>query len=138
MRLVPAPGGRERVPYPLIFGAITLLVAAAAWLRLSLTTGWIPALCVFRGLTGFPCPACHSTRALAALLTGRVGTALAFNPLVTLLALGAVAAAGFSAARRLRGGAVHALEISPREGTALRAAAVTALAANWVYLIVSR
>ena len=138
MRLVPAPGGRDRVPYPLIFGAVTLLIAAAAWLRISLTTGWIPALCVFRGLTGIPCPACHSTRALAALLTGRVSAALAFNPLVTLLALGSVAAAGLSAARRLGGGDLLALEVSRREGTALRAAAVTALAANWLYLIVSR
>jgi hypothetical protein len=138
MRLVPAPRGQDRAPYALIFGAITLLAAAAAWLRITVTTGWIPALCVLRSLTGIPCPACHSTRALSALLTGRIGAALAFNPLVTLLALGSAGAALGSAARRLAGRGILALEVSRREETALRVAAVTAVAANWIYLLASR
>jgi len=138
MRLVPAPRGQQRVPYALIFGAVALLAAAAAWLRISWTTGWIPALCAFRSLTGIPCPACHSTRALSALFTGRIGAALAFNPLITLLALGSAGAALGSAARRLAGCGILALEISAREETALRVAAATAVAANWIYLLAFR
>lgn len=136
MRLVPAPRGQDRVPYALIFGAITLLAAAAAWLRITVTTGWIPALCVLREVTGIPCPACGSTRALSALLTGRIGSALAFNPLVTLLAVGSASAASGSTVRRLAGRGALALEVSPREETVLRVVAVTAVAANWAYLII--
>ena len=138
MRLVPAPRGQQRVPYALSFGAIAILAAAAAWLRISWTTGWIPALCALRSLTGIPCPACHSTRALSALLTGKVGAALAFNPLVTLVALGSAGAALGSAVRRLAGRGILALEISAREETVLRAATVLAVAANWIYLLAVR
>jgi len=138
MRVVPAPRGRDRVPYALIFGAVTLLAAAAAWIRITATTEWIPALCLLRVATGIPCPACHSTPALSALLTGRIGAALAFNPLITLLALGSVAAALGSAARRLAGRPALTLRTSQREETALRFAAIAAIAANWIYLLVSR
>ena len=123
MRFVLASRGQDRVPYALIFGAITLLAAAAAWLRITATAGWLPALCVLRSMTGIPCPACHSTRARSALLTGRIGAALVFNPLVTLLALGSAGAALGSAARRLAGRGILALQVSPREETALRATA---------------
>jgi hypothetical protein len=138
MRLVAAPPRGDRVPYPLVFGALTLLCAAGAWLRVSFTSGWIPSLCLFRRLTGIPCPACHATRALASLLTGSVGASLAWNPLAALLALASVAAALASLARRLSGRPALALRIGPREGVALRAAAAVILAANWIFLIVSR
>ena len=138
MRLVPAPRRADRVPYAIIFGAVALLAAAAAWVRITLTTGWIPPLCVFRHLTGVPCPACHSTRALSALITGRFGEALASNPLITLLALGCAGAALGSAARRLAGRGVLTLEVSPGEGKALRVATLTAIAVNWIYLLATR
>lgn len=40
--------------------------------------------CPFRLLTGLLCPGCGATRALHQLLHGRVGAALALNPLVPL------------------------------------------------------
>jgi hypothetical protein len=138
MRLVAAPRQEARAPYALIFGAVALLAAAAAWIRITLTTGWIPPLCVFRHLTGIPCPACHSTRALSALITGRIGEALAFNPFITLLALGCAGAALGSAARRLAGRGALTLEVSPGEGNALRVATLAAIAANWIYLLATR
>ncbi len=138
MRLVPAPRGREQVPYPLIFGAITLLVAAAAWLRVSLTTGWLPPLCPLRVLTGIPCPACRATRALAALLSGHPGAALGLNPLAALVALGCIGAALVSAARRLAGGSPLSLQLGRRESALLRLGAVAALSANWIYLVATR
>jgi hypothetical protein len=138
MRLVPAPRDAGRIPYPVVFGAITLLAAAAAWLRISFTTDWIPSLCLFRRWTGIPCPACHATRALAALLSGRPGAALAWNPLVALLAAGSVVAALASAARRLSGRESLSMQFRPREERALRVAAVSLVAANWIYLVASR
>ena len=138
MRLVPAPPHEDRFPYPVIFGVIALLAAVAAWLRVSLTLDWIPSLCLFRRMTGIPCPACHATRALFALITGNVGAALASNPLVTLLAMGSALAALASLARRMAGRRPLALEFGPRESVALRVAAVILIAGNWIYLVASR
>ena len=38
--------------------------------------------CVFHTLTGLDCPGCGSTRALHALLHGRVGEAFRYNPIL--------------------------------------------------------
>lgn len=48
--------------------------------------------CVFKFVTGIPCPGCGTTRAIEALLRGQIGLALWYNPvaivvLVYLLAL---------------------------------------------------
>lgn len=42
--------------------------------------------CLFRWLTGLPCPSCGATRALRTLLQGDVWQALAVNPLGLVLA----------------------------------------------------
>ncbi len=41
-------------------------------------------VCVFKGLTGLPCPTCGSTRALGRLFAFDLAGALAMNPLATL------------------------------------------------------
>ena len=38
-------------------------------------------LCIFRLLTGIPCPGCGMTRALAAVLRGELAAAFSFHPL---------------------------------------------------------
>lgn len=38
-----------------------------------------PSLCLFRLATGKPCPACGMTRAVSALLRGKVGLAVSYN-----------------------------------------------------------
>jgi hypothetical protein len=46
-----------------------------------------PTVCPFRLVTGFPCPGCGTTRAVAAFLDGRLSDSIEFNPLgVTFLA----------------------------------------------------
>lgn len=37
--------------------------------------------CLFRAITGFPCPACGSTRSIVAVLRGEMQEALLLNPL---------------------------------------------------------
>jgi Protein of unknown function (DUF2752) len=51
--------------------------------------------CPFHTLTGWDCPGCGSTRALAALLHGELLRALSLNPLLPLCLL-ALAACGAS------------------------------------------
>jgi uncharacterized protein DUF2752 len=138
MRIALEPPAQDRFPAAAVFGAITLLAAAASWVRVSMTLSWIPSLCLFRRMTGIPCPACHATRALASLATLRLGDALAFNPLITLVALFAALAALFDAACRFFGREARILDVSPKDGAALRAAAVIVIAANWIYLVATR
>lgn len=40
-----------------------------------------PILCLFRNLTGLPCPFCGTTRSIGSILQGKFETALALNPL---------------------------------------------------------
>jgi hypothetical protein len=47
--------------------------------------------CVFRAVTGIPCPTCGATRGTLALLDGQPLVALELNPLVTIVAIGFVA-----------------------------------------------
>ena len=45
-------------------------------------------LCLFRRLTGYPCPTCGSTRAVVHLLKGEWGRAFARQPLASAALLG--------------------------------------------------
>jgi len=66
--------------WPLALGAAPLLVAHGG-----------PALCLFRQLSGQPCPLCGGTHACAALISGDVAAAWQANPgLLPLLAVTAV------------------------------------------------
>jgi len=119
-------------PLGAIFGGIGLLAAAAVWLlrldRIPLT------LCVFKGLTGLPCPTCGSTRVLGRLFALDFAGALAMNPFTTL---GAVLVAGWAVADLallLRRRALD-LDVPKRLGFALRVGALVLFLANWVYLI---
>ena len=60
-------------------GIIGVGGAGVVWLVIDAATDgtWTP--CLFKLLTGIPCPACGSTRAVLALLRGE--DALAYNPL---------------------------------------------------------
>ena len=98
--------------------------------------------CLFRWLTGVPCPGCGSLRALRCLARADVAGALAFNPLTTVAALLLLAAAAEWAARSLarRGGVpwqslwLARLWQGVPKGPAIGAAALLT-AANWAWNI---
>ena len=123
----------DRIEFGIIYGGIALMIVAAG--------RFLPVLslapdCVFRGLTGVPCPSCGATRSMVHLSHGLVLSAFAMNPLTTLCLISAVA--WFSAS------IVSAVLDLPRIGIILttaekqivRAGAVILLFAQWAYLVI--
>jgi len=86
-------------------------------------------------VTGCPCPACGATRCVLALLHGRVGEALGWNPLV-FAGLAGIALVNLYAAAVLAAGLPRArLSLGAPEARLARVACVLLLAANWAYEI---
>jgi hypothetical protein len=128
LRLLARPGP----PLGLVFGATGVLATLAVGL---LHLDRLPvAFCYLKVFTGLPCPTCGSTRALGRLFALDLGGAVAMNPLATL---GAALIALWAAAdlALLPRGRALVLEVSPRAGVVLRAAAIAAVALNWIYLL---
>jgi Protein of unknown function (DUF2752) len=91
-------------------------------------------VCMFKALTGLPCPTCGTTRAFARLFALDPTGALAMNPLAVVLAA-FVALWGLAELALVPSGRSVDFEASPRLARALRIAAVTAAVVNWAYLI---
>jgi hypothetical protein len=122
----------EAPPLGAIFAGIGLLAGAAVGL---LRLDRIPVtLCVFKGVSGLPCPTCGSTRALGRLVALDFAGALAMNPLTTIAAV-VLAAWGIADLALLPRRQALGLEVSPRFGFALRVLALGLFLANWVYLV---
>ncbi len=126
------PPKREERQLAWLWGAVVVcsLLLRPFWLALA---PFVPA-CPFRAITGIPCPTCGTTHAAVALLHGRLGQALALNPLATLAAVAFLA-----------GGLIAPLWATarlpvPELPTPLprwaRIGIVAALLAGWGYVIV--
>ena len=90
-----------------------------------------PGLCLFRDITGVPCPTCGGTRMMVALGRGDVLAALQWNPLLLVaMALGAVWLFVRIALRRR-----IALTCSVPQRRALWIIAALLFVANWIWLI---
>jgi hypothetical protein len=80
-------GIRRRFSSPRACASLALLAAVIAAALLRIFPPWLYSiypLCPFRTLTGWRCPGCGSTRALAALLSGRFADASHYNPLAVI------------------------------------------------------
>ena len=95
------------------------------------------ALCVFKNLTGLPCPTCGSTRAIGRLFALDLAGALAMNPLATLGA-GVVAAWALADLVLLPRGRALGIDVQPRLASRLRIAALLVFLLNWAYLLAAR
>ena len=116
--------------------ALLWLVAAAS--ALALRPLWLtmtPLLrpCVFRSLTGFPCPTCGTTRAATAILEGNLIAAFTANPLAAAAGLLFVVGAPLAVLWAIARWPLPELP-SPLPGW-IRIGAFTIIAANWIYVI---
>lgn len=121
----------SQIEFGLIYGVIALIMLGVA--------RWPPILsfapdCIFKGLTGGPCPTCGSTRALVLLSHGDLVPAFSLNPLVTLAMIAAV----LYFLANLIMLAFHLPRITciltDKEKNVVRAAAIILLLAQWAYL----
>ena len=114
----------------------SLLCAAVAMaaIAISCQTAGIR-LCLFKRLTGIPCPTCGGTRAVLHLLRGDLSAAWRSHPLVTVLLLGLMVNAVLSAASLASFRRLPVLQASPRAWCWLGGLLLALAALNWGYLI---
>jgi hypothetical protein len=67
-----------------------LVVAGWTWVWYASVYPSGGTVCIFKNLTGLPCPSCGSTTAAIEILHGNVAHGLAFNPIGLLLSLGLI------------------------------------------------
>lgn len=133
MRLYLKKKSSNQIEFGIIYGGIALLMLGVG--RLLPILSYAPD-CVFKGLTGIPCPTCGSTRSVVHLAHGDILSALAMNPLTTLCLMAAIAyfisslmSMAFDLPR------INFL-LADKEKNVMRAGAVMILLAQWAYLIV--
>jgi hypothetical protein len=109
--------------------AASALVLRPVWLALT------PHLrsCVFRSLTGIPCPTCGTTRAATALLDGNVFGAVAANPLAAAAGVIFVVGAPIAVLWTLARWPVPELPAPLPRWT--RCAILALILANWAYVV---
>jgi hypothetical protein len=89
--------------------------------------------CVFRAITGIPCPTCGTTRAATAFLDGNLPAAFAANPLAAAMGLLFVVGAPIATLWAI---AQWPLPLLPTPlPTWVRIGTVALIAANWIYVI---
>lgn len=107
------------------------LAGVAATVLAERSFGFDAELCLFHRLTGWPCPACGTTRGVLNLLAGRVAEAWLANPLMMTFLPLMLAATGYRVARRRWPWPA----LTGRGRRVVWAAALAALLANWAYLL---
>ena len=112
-------------------GIVILIVARIVyWLKPPLP------VCMFKTLTGYPCPSCGTTRAIIDLSLFHFWDAILMDPLVCLVGLGVGIYAFYS-------GAVYFLDFpklnfvwTKKRNNLARIIVVLAILLNWAYLII--
>lgn len=128
--------GPEELDHELIWLSVSVMAAASAAVWLALGMPWPH--CLFLAITGHPCVTCGATRSAIQFFHGHFLASLQWNPLV-FAALCGVLVFDLYAAAVLATGAPR-LRLAPltsSEKTTIRWLVVTALALNWIYLLLN-
>jgi len=124
----------RRPPWPLWAVALVVgwmaAVGAAVWVMLKY--GRPVELCLFKRLTGYPCPTCGSTRGMLHILQGDLAGAWTFNPLLFTV----LAAAAALLAVRLAFGRTVRIRMTRGEQRIAWIVGIALLLLNWAYVIV--
>ena len=130
LRLVRAS---RRAPGPAWAIAVVLLWLAlgAADVYLAYRVGMQLRLCVFKRLTGLPCPTCGFTRGGLCFLQGRLVAGWLCNPLLFTVLAGWVCVCLL----RLLSGRELRIELTEREKIVALCFLSVAVVANWAYLV---
>ena len=132
MRLFLKKRSPAQIEFGILYGGIAFLVLLFAWFPPGFAC--LPS-CVFKGLTGFPCPTCGATRSIMHLAHGGGVAALAMNPLIAISFIAAILYLLYSlitlAACAPR---VH-IALTDTEKNTVRIGAIGLVLINWTYLI---
>ncbi len=135
MRIAFKKRSTGQIEFGIIYGSMALLILGAARVLPILS---IAPSCVFKGITGFPCPTCGTTRSVLYLSQGDIATALAMNPLASLGLIAAVPYFFYSVITLIFNLPRMSFILTDREKKAVHATAVMFLLVQWAYLIFTR
>lgn len=116
----------------IVYGGIVLLTLFAGRY---LPVFALAPTCVFRTLTGFPCPTCGSTRSIVFLSRGDLYSAFAMNPLVAACAIAALLLMMYGLFALVFGMPRVGFALSEKEKDRVRLAVVLLVLLNWLYLV---
>jgi hypothetical protein len=122
-----------QIEFGIIYGGIAL-VALFVVRFFPVMTALAPS-CVFKGLTGIPCPTCGGTRAAVHLASGDVIASLGMNPLAATVLIFGILCFFYSALTFLFNIQRINLVITDHEKNAARLILIATAAINWTYLI---
>ena len=112
--------------------SVSSLGAAALWLALGLP--W--PVCLFHQLTGLPCVTCGMTRSGIQFFHGHFLAALQWNPFVFAVLCGVMGFDVYALATVVaRTPRLRIQLLTQRAKTFLRVSVISALALNWIYLL---
>lgn len=91
--------------------------------------------CVFKTITGYPCPTCGSTRVALNIFKPDLGAAFLANPLIFLAGVGFLVWSGYGFYMLFSKKKIK-IKLTPKESLLLKWSILIAVLLNWIYLIV--
>jgi Protein of unknown function (DUF2752) len=132
MRLFLKKRAPDQIEFGLLYGGIALVMLGVGRLHRVLS---LAPDCVFKGLTGIPCPTCGSTRSVVHLSHGDILSAFIMNPLTTLCLILAVLYFIYSLVSAAFDLPRICFLLTNKEKNVVRAGVVLLLLMQWAYLI---
>ncbi|HET6363493.1 MAG TPA: DUF2752 domain-containing protein [Nitrospirota bacterium] len=135
MRVIRQKRTQGGIEYGIIYGGIALLAICVGRFVPVLT--FAPS-CVFKGLTGVPCPTCGATRSVVHLARGELFASFVMNPLVSLCFVIATLVFFYCLITLIMDIPRISFILSDHEKNIVRSGTFALALANWCYLILSR
>ncbi len=132
MRVLLANRESGQIEYGIIYGGVTLSMLGAV--RLLPALPFLPQ-CLFKKLTGLPCPTCGATRAVVHLAHGDISHAFMMNPLTAAGVLAAIFFFLYSIITLLFELPRFRVLLRESESKAIRWGSAALLLAQWLYLL---